>query len=713
MLVGRASEQRAITEVLDAAKRGRGASLLFRGDPGSGKTTMLEAARECAEDDGFSVLAARGRAADVDVAFAGLAGLLRPLESRFGALPDHLGPAIGAAVGVVQGRARAVDVGWATFRLLVAESEVAPLLLLLDDIQWLDPASWRAILFASTRMSGDAVALVAASRPNERESTPDIDGFSSIVELGGLAVDDLARLVPPTEALADGVLSGCRDRTGGNPLATVELVRSLDPEQRAGRASLPAIPRPGDAIARGFGGRLEHLDPPVRRALVVAAADDTGDAGVVAAALEVLGEDPTSLDGADVAGIIDVDRGRVRFAHPLLRAVAYHQVERSSRRAAHQALAVVLDQSQQAEARAWHLAAGADGTDDPAAEALDLVASRAARRGAAIEAARTYERAAALSPSMADRSRRLVCSARSWLAAGRPERAHPLLVPQVAAFDQLPETVGLSAVVLLVSVIELTDGPDTAAAAALDAASVIADDTAVGSRVLRAIAADDFERGGLGDRGRALAAKLTGLDDWSASLARLVLGDPVVGPRAAPAAVMAADVLDRRLALRRAERLFADGLAGAAREELAPLVDGGDPMDVGVLDLAACSARALDALGRRSDARTELSVLVEAGAGAPAGGRASAEALLADLHVPSGDLSPSLGASSPLDELSPAERRVAVAVGEGRTNKEAAEALYLSVKTVDYHLQGIYRKLGLRSRAELAVLVTRAEVRDE
>src|SRR3954470_19029831 len=341
MLLGRSAECRRIDALLERARGGESGVLVLRGDPGIGKTALLDYAAGAAGDG--VVLRARGVESEVELAFAGLhevrrasAGLherLRRALDALGGLPAPHGTALGGALGLAP--ATAADshlVGAATLELL---AEVAPAVVLIDDLQWLDVPSARAIVFAARRLLADAVAVVLAWRAGE-SSAADGAGLEE-AELAGVAPEPARELLAahagrPVRADTAAWLHAA---TGGNPLALVELAREA-PRLRPTPVGLD-VPV-GARIERALGRRLDGLSDAARASLLFAAVADAEDLVAVLAAGATL----PGLEEAEAAGLVDVTAGRVAFRHPLVRSVALAAAEPAARRAAHRAYAAAL-----------------------------------------------------------------------------------------------------------------------------------------------------------------------------------------------------------------------------------------------------------------------------------------------------------------------------------------------------------------------------------
>jgi DNA-binding CsgD family transcriptional regulator len=392
MLVGRATECARIERLLAGARLGTSGVLVLSGEPGVGKTALLEHA--VARAEGMGVLRARGVEAEAGVPFGGLLALLRPVLGALDAIPGPQAAALRAALALEAGGERdRFAIGAATLSLLAASADRRPLLVAVDDAQWLDEPSLAALRFAAGRLLADAVAVLVATRPGPG------DGVLPELRLEGLDRAASAALLearagrPPPPGLAERLHA----LTLGNPLALAELA-DADLDAAAG-AALPIQ----TTVERVYAARIARLPAGARRALALAAAEGAGD-------LAVLG----ALDAAEHAGLVTLAPGRVAFAHPLARSAAARAVPAADRRAAHRALAAVPTDP---DLRAWHLAEAAIGPDAEAAAALDAAARRARTRSAYAAAARASERAARLTDAGPARARRLLAAAEvAWLA---------------------------------------------------------------------------------------------------------------------------------------------------------------------------------------------------------------------------------------------------------------------------------------------------------
>jgi DNA-binding CsgD family transcriptional regulator len=422
VLEGRETELRRLDARLAAVRDGGGFALMVHGDPGIGKSALLDAAVERAA--GLRVLRARGLEAEAELPFGVLRTLVEPLLDLRPRLAPGQARALGMALALEPpGPQDRFAVGVALLALL---GEASPVLAVVDDLQWADPASRDALVFAARRPGSGAIGLLLAAR-------------SAHVAVGvePLAVGPLAPaaaralLAARDPQLATPVADALVELSVGNPLALLELPGALTADQRSGARRLGDLPRPGPRFEQAFAPRFAQADPVERRAAATAAAMEAGTVDWLRAALDAQGIDGAAIDAAERAGTLVVRDGIVSFAHPLVRAAAYHAASADERAHAHRALAGCAPDPRR---RAWHLAAAAgDGADAVAAAALEEAAHHARTVGGHAEAASAFARAAALSDDRAGRGRRALAAAEDYAVEGDLERAVALL--EVARAD--------------------------------------------------------------------------------------------------------------------------------------------------------------------------------------------------------------------------------------------------------------------------------------
>ncbi|HZQ82647.1 MAG TPA: AAA family ATPase [Gaiellaceae bacterium] len=439
MLVGRDAERARIDALLEAGRRGRTGTLVLVGEPGIGKTALLDDAVAAAT--GMRTLRVTAVEAESTLPFAGLHALLLPLADSFAQLDPPQERALRLALALDDGDGPdvlAVNAG--TLSVLADAAGRQPLLVAIDDAQWLDPPSADALGFALRRLQGEDIVCLIAVRSGEPSAFD--RGFErlDVEPLPGPDAHELltrrVEEVPP--ALVERMLELAR----GNPLALLELPVSLAGGDSGGAATAT------DRVRRAFAARLDLLPDESRRALVLAAAEP--DAGAVRRAAIALGLGAQALAPAETAGLVQLDVEGIAFRHPIVRSLAYSSVDPASRREAHAALADALTDESSRDRRAWHLAAAATEPDEELATLLELTADRAEARGGHGAASLALERAARLSVDGDATARRLTRAARLAFWAGDGDRG----------IDLADEA------------ITFTDDPGLRAEAALESASI-------------------------------------------------------------------------------------------------------------------------------------------------------------------------------------------------------------------------------------------------
>lgn len=418
MLYGRDSERERLRALVRRAGEGRSFAILLEGPAGIGKTALLEDALD-ASPDGAQLLRAIGHETETEIPYAGLAALLAPVLGLRAQLPAAQRAALGAALALEpSGEGDRFSVPVALLGLLGLAAEEWPLLLAVDDAQWLDAASREAIVFAAQRLDADAIGVLIAVREGSRAPL-EAPGLRRL-PVRPLAESQARALLADGVELAPEVAARLLTAAGGNPLALRELPRALSPAQRAGHAPLERPPATDGEAAAAFAEQLAGLPEEAAEPLAVVAAAGGAPERVVVAALERLGRGPESLSPALAAGLLERRGDRLELRHPLLASAAYHRAPSARRRAAHAALAAVLADGPR---RAWQLAAAALGTDEAAAAALRGAAGEARGRGAHAEAARAFARAAELTGDAERRAALELEAARDHALAGRGDPA--------------------------------------------------------------------------------------------------------------------------------------------------------------------------------------------------------------------------------------------------------------------------------------------------
>lgn len=428
VLVGRDAERDRLRGTLADAAAGAPRALAIRGDPGVGKTRLLDAvvADPAVGEAGFRVIRAAGHEAESEIPYAGLSLLLGPLLDGIPALPRPQATALEGALNLGPGGGDRLGVAVATLGLLAHTAEEQPLLLAVDDAHCLDLPTLEALVFSVRRMRAEPIAVLLTAR-SRADTSPAVErwlGALPELPVGGLELGAARRLLGPSTPLSRATWQA----TAGNPLALLEL-------PVAGPSTLPVEPvRLSTRLVRAYERRLAGLPEATRSALLlVAVAGSADDAG--AEALAEQGLDLGDLEPAEAADLLgraddDAHGPGPQFRHPLIRSAVYHAATPGRKRAAHRALAAVYGRREgpgAAERRAFHLAAAAPGTDEEVAAQLTAAARSAAGRNSHVTALALLERAARLSPSGPARIRRLLEAALTAQTAGNVTAATPLL----------------------------------------------------------------------------------------------------------------------------------------------------------------------------------------------------------------------------------------------------------------------------------------------
>jgi DNA-binding CsgD family transcriptional regulator len=429
VLQGREVERARLAALADQARSGQAAVLAVLGEPGVGKSALLQdlvSSQQAAADvTGVRVLRTHGVESESPLPFAALHRLLRPVL-RLERLPVPQARALRVAFGQEEGSSvEPFLVGVATLSALTEAAEDEPVLCVVDDAQWLDTASAGALLFAARQLQADPVAIVFAARDTQtsRGNGTGTGSFNPdglpVMRLGGLD-DDAARQLlfeRAGEELPDEVSDRLIRESGGNPLALLELPTGLTTGQLQGTAPLPSQLPLTAGVERAFLDQCRRLPEQVQTLLLVTAADDTGRVATLRQAAGHRGVQARAWVEAEQSSLLSVEGDVVAVKHPLVRSAVYQAATSSERRQAHRALADALGDDP--DRATWHRAAAADGPDEGLAEALGLAGARAEQRGG-------YERAAELTIDEAARAARLFAAARNAWASGQAIRARAL-----------------------------------------------------------------------------------------------------------------------------------------------------------------------------------------------------------------------------------------------------------------------------------------------
>ncbi|MGV9355427.1 AAA family ATPase [Streptomyces misionensis] len=427
--MGRTRELHALEAMLGEVES-EGAALLLQGDPGVGKTALLDAVAARARTIGLRVVRVVGVESEQELAFSALHQLLHPLFEHAAELPAFQSAVLEQVLSIREGSDPGrFAISASALALLQAASRTRPLTVIVDDVHWIDRSSAEVLTFMARRLSGCRAAFVMATR----------GGWNGFLDLTGMRVLDVGPLPAPDAltlldsshpGLAEATRRRLLEEAEGNALALVELPGQLTPAQRDGIDALPMNLPLSSRLESVFADRIRKLDAVARFVLLLTALDGQrpGNLRDIRAATLQAGQewDESLLETGERTGLIRVDHlsEQITFRHPLVRSCVVHMSPGGRRRTAHRALAEI--EKEQPERRAWHLAHAADEPDETVAVELTRAAQRAQARGGTAEAAVAYRRAAELSQDPVERTRRLDKAAFAAGVAGLLETAQEL-----------------------------------------------------------------------------------------------------------------------------------------------------------------------------------------------------------------------------------------------------------------------------------------------
>ena len=425
VLIGRSEDCRALDELVEAIRQGLSRSLVILGEPGIGKTRLLEYAAQAV--DGVRMVRIAGLESELRLGFAALHRMLVPFLDRVGQLPAPQREALDSAFGRAAGPpADRFLVSMSVLTLLAEVAAEQPLIWLVDDAHWLDRESVEVLGFVVRRLHADRTGLLFCAR----EASP------GLAALAGLPTRQVSGLEPAAaRALLAATVSGPLNarvaariiyETGGNPLALRELAAHLTPDQLAGRSPLPERLPVGRRLQGHFLGQAKMLPPATGTWLLLASAASGDDPAALWRAAALLGLEPDAADPAVAQDIVSV-APRVAFRHPLIRSAIYEGAPPGERRQAHEALASIAGQDGHPDEAAWHRAAASVVPDEDVAADLERSAARAERRGGYVAQATFLARAADLTPDPGGRAARLLAAAEAYLVAGDGALAEAML----------------------------------------------------------------------------------------------------------------------------------------------------------------------------------------------------------------------------------------------------------------------------------------------
>jgi DNA-binding CsgD family transcriptional regulator len=407
-----------LDELTDDIRQGASRSLVLRGEPGVGKTALLQHLVEAASD--LTVLRAVGVESDMELAYASLHQLCAPLLDRLDTLPSPQQRALEIVFGLSSGTAPdRFLVGLGILSVLSHAADERPLLSVVDDAQWLDQASALTLAFVARRLLAEPIGMVFAARerPDELQHVAEL-------EVNGVPDSDARALLSTAVGfkLDERVRERIVAETRGNPLALLELPRGLTATQLAGGFGLLAAEVLPERIEQSYIRRVGALSEDARRLLVLAAAEPVGDALLLERAAARIGIGPEVSGIVEAQGLLTIGE-RVTFHHPLVRSAVYRSATAEERRRVHLALAEATDRPVDSDRRAWHLAAAAVGPDAEVASELERSAGRAEARGGLAAAAAFLQRAVRLTQDPTRHAERALAAAQASFQAGAFDEA--------------------------------------------------------------------------------------------------------------------------------------------------------------------------------------------------------------------------------------------------------------------------------------------------
>jgi DNA-binding CsgD family transcriptional regulator len=438
-LLGRGEERDRLDQILDDARRGLSGVLVLRGEPGMGKTALLDYAQAAATD--LQIIRIDGVETEMELSFAALHQFLRPCLGRLDVLPAPQRTALRLAFGMQEGRTPdRFLVSLASLGLLAEHASGKPLLCIVDDAHCLDRESADALAFVARRLYADRIAIIFAVRePAPRPGL--LDGLPD-VRLAGLAETDACELLASAAGpqlhrlVAERIVA----ETGGNPLALIEIGQELASGQLASEWPLPEPVPLGRQLEQRYLREVQGLPADTPLLLLAAAADPASDPGLLWQAGQDLGFTIEAAAAAEARQLVTI-RDVVRFRHPLIRSAVYYGASFAQRQRVHACLAAATSPAEP-DQRAWHQAQAAMGPDEATADDLERAGERARRRGGWTAAAAFFHRSGTLSADQAARARRMLSAAEASCSAGALGRAQAEL-DEAAAYRDDQRHLGL------------------------------------------------------------------------------------------------------------------------------------------------------------------------------------------------------------------------------------------------------------------------------
>jgi DNA-binding CsgD family transcriptional regulator len=451
-LSSRPAEAATVADFLNSACRAP-AAFVVEGEPGIGKTTLWLAAVEQARERGFRVLSARAAAVESGLAYASLADLLREVDAAaLDQLPEPQKVALDRLLLRTSGNGGVTDqraVSAAFLSIIEWLGEKSPVLIAIDDLQWLDLSSRHVVAFVMRRLAASVGVFCTRRTDAENDDAPSSwlqlhrpDAVRRI-RLGPLSIGALHAIVSERigRSFPRPMMVRIYHVSRGNPFYAIEIARVIDPQSPIGELSLPRT------LSEVVQSRLGRLESELRNALLAIACLASATTGDVVRATDTDSDRLIELlEQAEANGIIEITGNRLQFAHPLLARGVYDTAAPAQRRSMHRRLAEIVDQP---ELRARHLALGATRGDVMTLQALDAAAESAYSRGAPVAAAELLELAMGLG---GDTPERRIQTAAYHVDAADPGRARSLLEKTTA---QMPAGPARAAALHLLALVRL------------------------------------------------------------------------------------------------------------------------------------------------------------------------------------------------------------------------------------------------------------------
>ena len=423
-LIGRAEECAVLDRLVDEVTAGRSQVLVIQGDPGMGKTALL--AYLAGRRRGIDLIQVTGSDSETNLSYAAVQQLTASREAIRAALPEPQRDALNVAIGLAAGPPPdRFLIGLAVHKVLAESARAGGLLVIVDDLQWLDRESIDALAFAARRFTDEAVGLVVAQRTENAVASFDASPRLDLQGLPSAAAKQLLGQVV-TRRLEPRISDRIVTATGGNPLAIIDLAQELSTHQLVGLTLLPEPLPIGSHLESHYQRLTAALPQDVQTWLLVAAAEPAGDPAYINSAATVLGIAVEAADLAETADLVSSGT-QIAFRHPLVRSAIYVGATGGQRRRVHNALGAVTRRARDVDRRAWHLAAGRLGPDEDVALLLEQAAERARERGGYSARAAYLARAVDLTVDSDAWVQRSLLAAEAALMAGQPDQALSLL----------------------------------------------------------------------------------------------------------------------------------------------------------------------------------------------------------------------------------------------------------------------------------------------